>query len=441
MGGSSRKSQVAHRASGRRPLRCRRCSTTTRTPASNRSPTRPMPPSPALTRSSPRPSRPHPPSRGPSCPSSWPGPSSCARTGAAPSWARSTPMPPCATRGTEAEERLNKWRVAVVFRSDLFEAVRAFAATDEAQQLTGERRRLLEFWLRDFRRAGHELTAEDRAELERLRTRLVEVEVAFQRNVNEYRDGIDVTREQLAGLPDVVRRAAVARRNAKHLSGQPRLPGAQPVPRPGTGPRAPAGAVHEVLEPGGRREQAAARRGARPAQADRGHARRADLGPLRHGAEDGGQPGARADVLRGAAAVAGRDRGRRAGSARCTPHRRRRGRADHGLGLALLRRRSAAHRVRRRPGRDRRVPPARPDRRGHVRDHGRGVRPRVPRRARGARLARFRPALRDPRQGLRQEPRALLRRPLPARGQVRARGGLPARRRPSRRPMASTWRR
>ena len=68
--------------------------------------------------------------------------------------------------------------------------------------LEGERARLLEHWLRDFRRAGHELGADERAELERLRTRLVEVEVAFQRNLNEYRDGIDVTREQLAGLPD-----------------------------------------------------------------------------------------------------------------------------------------------------------------------------------------------------------------------------------------------
>jgi oligopeptidase A len=104
--------------------------------------------------------------------------------------------------GNEAEERINKWRVAVAFRTDLYEAVRAFAATDDAKGLTGERKRLLEHWLRDFRRAGHELSAEDRAELERLRTRLVEVEVAFQRNVNEYRDGIDVTREQLAGLPD-----------------------------------------------------------------------------------------------------------------------------------------------------------------------------------------------------------------------------------------------
>jgi thimet oligopeptidase len=104
--------------------------------------------------------------------------------------------------GTEAEERINKWRVALVFRDDLYRAVRAFADTDEARDLTGERARLLEHWLRDFRRAGHELTPERRAELERLRTRLVELEVAFQRNVNEYQDGIDVTRQQLAGLPE-----------------------------------------------------------------------------------------------------------------------------------------------------------------------------------------------------------------------------------------------
>lgn len=104
--------------------------------------------------------------------------------------------------GTDAEERINKWRVGLVFRRDVFEAVRALAASDTASGLTGERARLLEHWLRDFRRAGHELPAEGRQELEGLRTRLVEVEVAFQRNVNEYRDGIDVTREQLAGLPD-----------------------------------------------------------------------------------------------------------------------------------------------------------------------------------------------------------------------------------------------
>jgi len=104
--------------------------------------------------------------------------------------------------GNDAEERINKWRVALVFRDDLYRAVRAFADTEDAAALEGERARLLDHWLRDFRRAGHELRNEDRAELERLRTRLVEVEVAFQRNINEFRDGVDVTRAQLVGLPD-----------------------------------------------------------------------------------------------------------------------------------------------------------------------------------------------------------------------------------------------
>ena len=104
--------------------------------------------------------------------------------------------------GQDAEERLNKWRVGLAFREDLYRAVRAFAETGEAQELSGEPRRLLDFWLRDFRRAGQELSPEERAELERLRNRMVEIEIAFQRNVNEYEDWIEVTREQLAGLPD-----------------------------------------------------------------------------------------------------------------------------------------------------------------------------------------------------------------------------------------------
>jgi thimet oligopeptidase len=112
------------------------------------------------------------------------------------------PDPAVRDAGTEAEAAITKWRVALPFRADLAAAVRAFSRTGAAAALEGEAARLLEHWLRDFRRAGHELSEADRAELERLRTRLVEVEVAFQRNVNEYRDGIDVTREQLAGLPD-----------------------------------------------------------------------------------------------------------------------------------------------------------------------------------------------------------------------------------------------
>jgi thimet oligopeptidase len=101
-----------------------------------------------------------------------------------------------------AEERMTKWRVEIVFRDDVYRAVAAFATTDEATTLTGERALLLERWLRDFRRAGHQLSPEQRAELESLRSRLVELEVAFARNLNEHNDWIEVDREGLDGMPD-----------------------------------------------------------------------------------------------------------------------------------------------------------------------------------------------------------------------------------------------
>ncbi len=112
------------------------------------------------------------------------------------------PDPAVRDAGQDAEERMSKWRVAIIFREDVHAAVAAFGATDEAAELQGEPRRLLEHWLRDLRRAGHELPREQRVELEQLRSRLVELEVAFQRNLNEYRDWIEVDRAGLAGLPD-----------------------------------------------------------------------------------------------------------------------------------------------------------------------------------------------------------------------------------------------
>jgi len=104
--------------------------------------------------------------------------------------------------GTEAEERLIKWGTDLVFRRDLYEAVERFAATDEAASLAGERRRLLDHTMRDLRRAGHELDDASRDRLQGLRRRLVELEVEFGRNLDDWDDGIEMTRNQLAGLPD-----------------------------------------------------------------------------------------------------------------------------------------------------------------------------------------------------------------------------------------------
>jgi thimet oligopeptidase len=104
--------------------------------------------------------------------------------------------------GQAAEERLTKWQVDLPFRAELAAAVREYGETPEAASLTGERRLLLEHWLRDFRRAGQELDEDRRRQVQALRKRLVELEVLYQRNIDEYEDGLELTREQLAGLDD-----------------------------------------------------------------------------------------------------------------------------------------------------------------------------------------------------------------------------------------------
>jgi Zn-dependent oligopeptidase len=104
--------------------------------------------------------------------------------------------------GSAAEERLTKWRAALPFRQDLYEAIRQVPEPPGDEPSGPEQRRVLELWMRDFRRAGQSLDAAPRAELEGIRARLVGLEVAFNRNVNEFEDAIEVTREGLAGLPD-----------------------------------------------------------------------------------------------------------------------------------------------------------------------------------------------------------------------------------------------
>ncbi len=112
--------------------------------------------------------------------------------------------PDQATRdaGKSAEERLSKFGIELSFRRDLYEAVAAYSASDAARELEEVEARLLEFTMRDFRNAGHELEPADRDRLRTLSDRLVELGIAFERNVAEHDDGLVVTAADLEGLPD-----------------------------------------------------------------------------------------------------------------------------------------------------------------------------------------------------------------------------------------------
>ena len=103
--------------------------------------------------------------------------------------------------GMAAQQQLQSFGVDLTFRDDLYEAVRRFSATAEAIALEGENARLLEFTLRDLRRAGHELDPDARAALKEKAQRLVELGIEFQRNIDEDDRALLVEPGDLEGMP------------------------------------------------------------------------------------------------------------------------------------------------------------------------------------------------------------------------------------------------
>jgi len=101
-----------------------------------------------------------------------------------------------------ADQRLRQWVTDLEFREDLYRAVKAYSETAEALALEAEKKRFLDFTLRDFLLVGHELPPERRARAQETRQRLVQLEVEFSTNIAEDDSHVILTREDLAGLPD-----------------------------------------------------------------------------------------------------------------------------------------------------------------------------------------------------------------------------------------------
>jgi Zn-dependent oligopeptidase len=106
---------------------------------------------------------------------------------------------------SEARDRTEKWRTGLPRRDDVADAVRAYAGTAEGAGLTSVRRRVLDLWLRDLRRAGRDLDPTARAELARLQDRIVELGVMFDRNLADWTDEIELDGAGLAGLAPTFR--------------------------------------------------------------------------------------------------------------------------------------------------------------------------------------------------------------------------------------------
>ena len=101
---------------------------------------------------------------------------------------------------TDAIKKLSEWSVGVDYREDVYRVLKYFAGTKP--QLTSEDKKLFDETLRDYRRAGLELPATQRDEVEKLRKELTALETDFANNVTKAEKSVKFTRAELAGVPE-----------------------------------------------------------------------------------------------------------------------------------------------------------------------------------------------------------------------------------------------
>jgi thimet oligopeptidase len=101
-----------------------------------------------------------------------------------------------------ADEVVSNWEIALGKREDLYQAVRAYADTKPA--LKGEDARLLEFLLRDYRRAGMDLPKEERDRLQQLEMEMNRLSIEFEKNIAQDETRVPLTAAELKGVPQRV---------------------------------------------------------------------------------------------------------------------------------------------------------------------------------------------------------------------------------------------
>jgi thimet oligopeptidase len=104
------------------------------------------------------------------------------------------------TAGENAVKLFQDWAVGVDYREDVYKAVKAFEKTKP--KLSGEEAKLLKETLRDYRRAGLDLSPEKRQEVEKLRKELSKLGTDFESNIVEVQAPVVFTKAELDGVPD-----------------------------------------------------------------------------------------------------------------------------------------------------------------------------------------------------------------------------------------------
>ena len=101
-----------------------------------------------------------------------------------------------------ASKMWSDWVVDYGTNEELYKAVKAYADTNP--DLSGEKARMLEHTMRDYKRSGMSLSPEDREKLKTIKKELGKLEIEFDTNIREDKTIVPIPIGDLAGVPQDV---------------------------------------------------------------------------------------------------------------------------------------------------------------------------------------------------------------------------------------------
>ena len=101
---------------------------------------------------------------------------------------------------TAAVQKFEEWYVGFQHRKDVYQVVKAYAET--RPELEGEKSKLFDEVLRDYRRLGFELPQDEQEELEEMKKELARMSTEFDTNITNATAPLIFTQEQLEGVPE-----------------------------------------------------------------------------------------------------------------------------------------------------------------------------------------------------------------------------------------------
>ena len=105
---------------------------------------------------------------------------------------------------SKAEKDITSLSTELSLRKDVFENVKAFAQTEEAENLNYEEKRYLKQYLRDGKRNGLEVPEAKLEDFKALKNKVSDLEIEFRKCLSEDTSHMYLDEEDLDGVPDDV---------------------------------------------------------------------------------------------------------------------------------------------------------------------------------------------------------------------------------------------